>query len=349
MTKLVAITPSSASAGPGPVSLPVFARLWKYITQDTDIYSFLSKNIISSYTREEAVVHGLLGVLLISALTLLAINQVFFHFTVWPIPMEMFTGVPLLLLIWLVIGHVHRARWPRFGLVAITCSKIGLYVTVCTLCCMAILTTPFAIIDHHLVRFDRSLGVDVTHLMAWAYQYPFLLKVLTFSYDSWYFQIIVTPLIMALLKKSEVINRYYMGVFISLVFITFIFYFFPTIAPAGVMQSPYFGEDQYHLVQRFNEIHQRLPITVFDGGVIGFPSPHVILSLLVLVAWRKIKIVFYPLIILNAFLILATMALGYHYLADVLASAVIVALVLTAIHFLYKKYFHIQSLAIKKS
>jgi membrane-associated phospholipid phosphatase len=331
------------------------SRLWRYISQDTDIYYFFSRNIAASYTREEAVIHGLVGLLLIGALSLLTINQVFFHFTVWPIPLEMFTGVPLLFLFWMVIGHVHRVKWPRFGLIAITSSKIGLYITVCTLCCLGALTTPFMIIDHHLVHFDKMLGMDVTQLMAWAYQYPWLIKVLNFSYNSWYFEVIGTPIALALLKKSEEINRYYIGTFICLIFIMVIFYFFPTIAPAGVMSSPFFGQDQHDLVQRFYEIHQRLPITVFDGGVIGFPSPHVIMSLLVLVAWRKIKIAFYPLVILNAFLILSTMALGYHYLADVLASTLIVSVALTAIHFLYKKFFYptresqSQSLAIKNS
>lgn len=321
---------------------------WRSLSQDNEIYRFFRLNIAASYTREEAVVHILLGVLLFGALTLLTLNHIFFHFTVWPIPMTMFTNVPLLLVLWLVIGLVHQKKWPRFGLLAMTGSKIGSYITVCTLCCMAALSSPFPIVDHHLVKFDHWLGFDVTHFMAWAYQYPHLIKVLVFSYNSWYFQIIVTPILLSLLKKSTEINRYYMGVFICVLFMTFIFYFFPTIAPAGVMQSPHFVTNQYNLVTRFYEIHQHLPISVFSGGVVALPSAHVMLALLVLTAWRKIKIVFYPLAILNCFLIMATMALGYHYLADVLASFVIVTIALTAIHFIYKKLYN-QSLATKNS
>lgn len=314
--------------------------LWHFLSQDNEIYRFFRLNIAASYTREEGVVHILLGILLFSALTLLTLNQIFFHFTVWPIPMKMFTTVPAILLLWLVIGHTHQVKWPRFGLVAITSAKMGLYMTVCTLCCMAILTTPFQFVDYSLVKIDHwFFGFDVTVFMAWAYQYPDLIKVLTFCYNSWFFQILLTPLVLALFKKSTLVNRYYMGVFICLLFMTFIYYFFPTVAPAGVMQSPYFADHQYALVTRFYEIHQYLPITEFAGrGVVALPSAHVMLSLLVLTAWRKVKFVFYPLVIIDCFLIMATMALGYHYLTDILASFAIVAIALTLIHFIYNQF-----------
>ena len=51
-----------------------------------------------------------------------------------------------------------------------------------------------------------------------------------------------------------------------------IYYFFPTIAPAGIMHSPYFNDTHFGLVTRYYEIHQSLPISVLGSGIISFPS-----------------------------------------------------------------------------
>ena len=163
-------------------------------------------------------------------------------------------------------------------------------------------------------------------LMQWVYQYPKFVILLKICYATWLLQIIIVPLILALLKKSKEINTFFISVLISFVFAGVIYYFFPTIAPAGVMESPYFLSNQHSLVTRFYEIHQHLPISVFDGGYVAFPSCHTMQTLLVLVACRKIKTMFYPLLIINALLIFATLGLGYHYLVDVLAAFVIVGI-----------------------
>lgn len=333
MTKLVTVNSS-----PIPAAQSRVKRLFAYLSQDNDIYRFFRNNIAASYQREESLVHLWMGIVLLIALSFLAINHFVLHFTSLPqVFISMFTYLPAILGLWWVIGHVHRASWPRFGLFATTFANLSVSALIFLIAWAGIVTTPFVIIDYHLAQWDRWLGFDVLQFMAWAQQFPALIKVLYFCYYSWQFQIVLAPLLLAVLNKSREINHYLISSAICFIICITIYYFFPTIAPAGIMHSAYFTSDQYHLVTRFYEVHQSLPISFYDGGIISFPSGHVIFSLLVLISLRQVKWVFYPMLVINFFLIMATMALGYHYLVDVLASFIIVALVVTTMHYYFKK------------
>lgn len=283
-------------------------------------------SLLASYQREEVILHLLVGALMLVMLGLYALNIQYFHFTTLDqLSIKILMGFPILLIIWLFIGYTHRLKWPRFALVATTCANLGLFFVMSVTACAAIITTPFTLIDYHLVQWDRWLGFDVTRFMAWAHQFPYLMKALSFGYGTWVPQVLLAPILLAVLNKSKAVNQYLIANAICMVFWYLIYYFFPTIAPAGVMHSPYFVANQYDLVTRYYEVHQFLPISTFEGGMISFPSGHVMCALLVLLALREVKIVFYPMLVINALLIMATLALGYHYLVDIIASFVIVA------------------------
>ena len=300
--------------------------------QVNELYSFFKNNIIASYTREEGIAHLWMGVLLIESLALFFLNATVWHFTSMANALTLLATLPGFIL-WWVIGHSHRLRWPRFGLVGATFGNIGICTVIFLINWSAIASTPFVIIDYHLVKWDHLLGFDVITFMAWVHSVPHLFDVFWNSYNTWEYQIFFTPICLALLKRSKEINRFFISSAICLLICNLIYYFFPTIAPAGILHSPYFIDPEYHLATRFYEIHQSLPITNYDGGMVSFPSGHVMYALLILVAWRKVKVVFYPLLVLNTLLIIGTMAIGAHYLVDVIASFIIVAGVLTGMHY----------------
>lgn len=308
-------------------------KVFNDFKQNSDLYDFFVKNIAASYGRDEIIAHMLMGLLLIGSLGLFFLNASVFKFTSTVSSLNMLLAIPAWW-IWWLIGHTHRTKRPRLGLLAATFANIGICCIIFMINWSAILSTPFSIIDYHLLQWDHFLGFDVVRFMNWAYQFPSLIKVLLFAYNSWEFQIILTPIVLALLNKSREINRYFIAAAVCLMFCNLIYYFFPTIAPAGIMSSPHFWEPAYHLVTRFYEVHQRLPITDYDGGMVSFPSGHVMYALLVLFTFRNVKFLFYPLLVLNSLLIMATMALGLHYLVDVIASFIIVTVVLSGMHFL---------------
>ncbi len=309
------------------ITTPVNESFFKFISQDNDIYRFFRENI-RFYHKEEKLIHIAIGFLMLAGLGLYSLNLEVFHFTTLYLSLKMMTGFPILLLIWWFIGRLHHSKWPRFGLLATTCANLCLFGIMAIIGFAAIVATPFVIIDYHLIHWDQLLGFNLTAVMAWAHQFPYLIKALWFGYNTWLYQVLLTPILLAVLKKEPEISQYFITGIICFIFWIFIYYFFPTIAPAGVMHSPYFVADQFSLVTRYYEIHQSLPISTYQGGMVSFPSGHVMYALLVLIALRKVKLAFYPMVIINSLLIFATMALGYHYLVDVLASFFIVSFAL---------------------
>ncbi|MBS0350628.1 MAG: phosphatase PAP2 family protein [Proteobacteria bacterium] len=326
------MTRLAASSKTGSKFLIKIKNLFSFFSPEHEIYRFFKDNIVASYTREEAIAHSFMAVIFILSIGTFLLNAWVFHFTPTISSLNMVFFIPLWM-VWWVIGHIHRPKWPRFGLVAATFANVGICTIIFMINWSAVLSTPFVIIDYHLVKWDHWLGFDVTTFMAWANQFPHLMKIFWFSYGTWEYQVILTPFLLAALNKSKEVNRYFTAAAICLIICNLIYYFFPTIAPAGVMHSPYFIKAEYDLVARFYEVHQSLPITHWGSGMVSFPSGHVMYALLVLYTVRKIKVVFYPLLVINCFLILATMAIGAHYLVDVIASFIIVTMVLLGMHF----------------
>ena len=113
-----------------------------------------------------------------------------------------------------------------------------------------------------------------------------------------------------------------------------IYYFFPTVAPASEFNSQFFVAAQYATATKFHQMHSYQPITTADGGLIGFPSFHVIWGLLCIYLVKDIRILFIPLIIINVLMIVSCVLLGWHYISDVLGGFLIVYLS----YWIYNKY-----------
>lgn len=307
---------------------------WKKL----DLFDILFKQIPLNYRPQDAILHSLVGVVLLIAIVMGIINASSFHFTVIQYPDIFITAVPGLAITW-VLGLLCYQRYPRLGLFISSFSQCFLYVIVVGYALAITLTTPFPIIDKNLLHFDAFFKFSTLGLMNWTYQHSWLTSWLNFCYDTWFFQLLLTPLLLALFKDRVETDRYMIATFVSFIIGMLIYYFFPTIAPSGVLQSPHFTEVQYDLVQRFREVHQSLPVSDYTGGgMIAFPSFHVINSLIVLYAWRRYAWIFLPLLIVNIFSIFATMGLGFHYLADVFSGFAIAYLSVKFSTYLIRRY-----------
>ncbi len=294
-------------------------KLDKPVSQRFDLYNILFKRVPALYRRADAVLHlTVLGILLAS-IVILIFNHFTHDYTTLNVSAALVTAIPGVFVVW-VLGTLMYPKRPRLGLFLSSLAQMYFFIIVIVMALAAAITTPFAVIDAHLLKFDQFFGFSTLKLMSWAYHYPWLSHGLKEAYDSWFFELALTPLFLALLNDRVEIDRFIIATFIAFLIAGGIYYFWPTIAPAGVLSSSYFMQSQHDLVQRFYEVHHHLRLTVFDGGIIAFPSCHVINSLIVLYAWRRYRWVFYPLLIINICSIFATMALGYHYLADVLAG-----------------------------
>jgi membrane-associated phospholipid phosphatase len=192
--------------------------------------------------------------------------------------------------------------------------------------CTAVASTPFTRIDAALEKFDLAIHFNLPALMSWVnHGHEIILGACCLAYKSWLYQLFLLPLAMTVTDNYKRVTTFILAFTIACALGAGIYYFWPTTAPATVVHSHYFTEYQHNLVKRFVMMRQgatHLPPTI---GLISFPSFHVIGAVLfILLCWKN-KILRIPVLALNMLLIYSTLALGYHYMADVLAGTIIAA------------------------
>ena len=190
-------------------------------------------------------------------------------------------------------------------------------------CSNALQTTPFPPIDQALVKFDQWLGINTVAIMAWMHHHPHLHKIVNFCYGMLPLELVCIPVSLAILNARKALSIFFIAELISFFVGGAIYYFFPTMAPSGVFHSPYFSIQQQDTSLRFYAVHHFLKLTTSDGGLIAFPSFHVVWAILLTNACRAKKIFFYPMVCLNLVIIASTVLLGWHYFADVIAGTVL--------------------------
>lgn len=181
--------------------------------------------------------------------------------------------------------------------------------------------TPFPTVDIFLGAADHVLNIQEPLLMNWAYAHPILLTILKMAYNSLIFQWLLMPLILFILRKKQQFHFYLVTSLLAYLIGAAIYYFFPSIGPASIYSDKHFTQAQIDTVVNFKEIHQYLMVTTFDGGMIAFPSFHVLWSVITVYTLRKTPAAFFaPILVLNVIAIVATLFLGWNYAIDILCG-----------------------------
>lgn len=183
--------------------------------------------------------------------------------------------------------------------------------------------TTFPTIDHWLLTADNTLHFNQLALMKAVQQHQWLDTLLKWSYDSLLPEFILVPTIMTALGCKRAVMVFLLTLMLTYPVGTMIYYFFPTTAPAHILHSNLFLPESHATYIKFYEIHHHIKLTTTEGGLIAFPSFHVIWAILFTYMAFEKKWLFYPLIVLNCLLIFSTLALGWHYLIDIIASMLI--------------------------
>ena len=250
---------------------------------------------------------------------------------------QFFLGLPLMLALYSV-ALLAKKLSPRMGLVTWTYTTYFFMLLGLGTLVYGTQFTSFHPIDTTLVNIDQMLGFNQTALLNWTYAHHTIARLFNQAYSLIGFELSFIPLILALLLDKRAVNVLFMGIIFSFIVGTALYYFFPTTAPASVFFDPHFASQQQDTFIKFFEIHHHLPITTQEGGLIAFPSFHVIWCVLLAYALKNKKFLFYPAVALNAFIIASTMFLGWHYLTDVLGGIILGALIIWVSETTYKKY-----------
>lgn len=193
--------------------------------------------------------------------------------------------------------------------------------------------TPFSTIDQTLLKYDVLLHIDTQGMIAWVHVHPMIKSGLEFIYMSLPYQLYYIPFFVILAGRTDLIREhYFLLITTALIGFTF-YYFFPTTAPASVINSPYFSEAQQATHLKFFQLHHYIQPGTQDGGLIALPSFHVIWAWLALYLLRGWPIAFLVLLPFNIALTASCVLLGWHYFIDLLGAAVVILFA----HFLYNR------------
>ena len=271
-------------------------------------------------TREDGCLAALNGAAFAVAFALIAINAVFFRYT----GIAYFSWVfwPLVALLFPVaaVGLRLREPYPDLSFLFVAMALYGAAMVAEAVFATGIQYTPFPPIDAALGRWDAALGFNVTALLPWTYAHPRLARFLWRCYDSLQYQLLLVPVLACCLRDRRRMKRF-MHAFIYSFFLGDLFYyFFPSSGPATIYQSPYFDPVQRLTHVKFYNVHHFLAVTTRAGGLIAFPSFHVVWGVLLTFLARGRRWTCYPVLVLNVLMIASTLLLGWHFLVDVISG-----------------------------
>ncbi|PHQ79223.1 MAG: hypothetical protein COB66_07285 [Coxiella sp. (in: Bacteria)] len=275
-------------------------------------------------TKEAKLMYALTGLMFVLGLGMMIINDLTYHYgsiLYFTSPWQRIIA-PLLLLSGLVV-YFQDIVSERLSLVIFTFTMYCLSLAAGLMLTQGIETTPFPTIDPWLLHADQVLGFNQTALMNFVYTHAWLKQIFIYGYNSLIPELTVLPLAMALMLRNRSVKVFLFAMLFSYPLGTLIFYFFPTTAPASVIHNIHFTFQEHDTFIKFYQMHHHMKITTTDGGLIAFPSFHVIWGVLLIYLARDKKWLLYPLLLWNSVLIGSTMALGWHYLIDVIAGITI--------------------------
>jgi len=184
-------------------------------------------------------------------------------------------------------------------------------------------------IDWLLAKADRMLGIDWPALMAFMTGYPRIDAVLQFCYGSVMPQIAMLIIALSFTGQCERVYRLCLSIAIGAMLTVFFWTAFPSFGAFSVYDLP--PQVAAHLNLALDGHYaQELKALLANGpgpisptsakGLVGFPSFHGALAMLV--AWyaREVKVLRWPVAALNAVVLVATPIQGGHHVVDLLGG-----------------------------
>ena len=201
------------------------------------------------------------------------------------------------------------------------------------------------LIDSTLAWWDSLLGIDVPSLVTWTRQYPNLSAVLIGSYFTLLPQFVLIVPVLWLWSDRRALWEYTFHFHVCTTTTVLVSAIFPV---ASVFQ--YFGFesllDQSRFIAHFQGVRDGSRMVVPLGnmeGLVSMPSLHAAGAMLVTWAVRRIRPLVWPVSLLNTLLIASTVLTGAHYVVDVLAAGVMVAVSVLAYRRLEPRWFPLPS------
>jgi hypothetical protein len=192
-----------------------------------------------------------------------------------------------------------------------------------------LLTVAGARIDAMLARTDRALGFDWPGMMRALLPHPVLLDLLQLAYGALLPEIAFGVVILATFGAIASVYRFTLAVAVSALVCIFIWALFPAFGAMSVyvfdsatalsLHVPVDGAYGQALVRMLKDGPGLIAPDVMKG-LIGFPSYHAVLALLLIWYFRQLPWLRWLILAINLTVLVATPIEGGHHLVDVLAA-----------------------------
>lgn len=260
-----------------------------------------------------------IGLLVLAALIFLN-NILFFHYHGNQyIPSAAFDFTLYMLAFYLIsFGFSPLKTWRTYF-------QDGLSIGCCVLCVSfatnAIQLTPFRTIDHLLGKWEL---LPLTEMIIWTKNHQLIYEILTQIYNSLNYLLICIPISFILLQKKPELKAFYQFIMLTTMIGFSIYFFFPSCGPASFFPKELFEYYQVDNTLKFWEIHHGQYPSTQLGGLIAFPSFHVIWAYACVYPFKKAS--FFKLFIFFWFMmiIVSCVMLGWHYSLDIIGSLLII-------------------------
>lgn len=191
--------------------------------------------------------------------------------------------------------------------------------------------------DPLLVSLDEALGLDWFAVLAWANASPVLSTILCLSYASGGVQLFLVFGLLAATGRVQAAWDFFALFLLGGLLTVLIWALVPALAPYAhynVQPSLYASLEAIipnvghsfvaDLLALQNGTFRQFDLLSAEG-LIAFPSFHTVMGLLFVYAVRDVRGVFWPMLVLNSLMIVATVPVGGHYFADVIGGGFVFA------------------------
>ena len=281
-------------------------------------------------SREDRWLTCLIFLSLALALVFLGINASIFRFTGISYFPRLLAPLLCVALQFSFFDGCYAHISPRAGFIIKSCALYALSHVALALFVTGLQFTPFPPIDSALQRWDHFLHFDTAAALAWTASHPWFRALLNLCYDSTDVQLALAPLVAGFAFDRRRMRVYLYAFVYAFIAGGLFYYFFPSSGPTAVYQSPDFLNVQRLTSLKFFQVHHFQEVTTIMGGMIAFPSFHVMWAVLTTYAALPSRRLFWGVAALNVLVVASTVLLGWHYLVDVPAGLLLGAVSLYA-------------------
>jgi membrane-associated phospholipid phosphatase len=190
--------------------------------------------------------------------------------------------------------------------------------------------------DRELITADHALGLDWLAMYQWLAHYPAIETMAKVVYLSLGPETLILLIALELLGHHNQARAFILWFIVSAIAAIGIAVLIPAAGPAVYYDLPIPAATRYVSQMAGLRDGTLRTIDLFDGaeGLVVFPSFHAALAVLCIYAARPLRLLKYPLLVLNLLVILASPAIGHHYFIDIFAGIILAVLTISLSRFL---------------